>query len=41
MLPLKNRLHKESEINRLLKEGQTFFLPELIIKYTFNKKETN
>ena len=35
MLPLKNRLYKEPEINRLLKEGQTFFLPELIIKYTF------
>ena len=40
MLPLKNRLYKEPEINKLLKEGQTFFLPEFVIKYTFNKQET-
>tara|TARA_B100001964_G_scaffold243497_1_gene321649 strand:+ start:1530 stop:1871 length:342 start_codon:yes stop_codon:yes gene_type:complete len=40
MLPFKNRLYKEQEINKLLKEGHTFFLPEFVIKYNFNKQET-
>ena len=39
MLSKKNRLYKEKEINKALKEGKTFFLPEFIIKYYFNTTE--
>ncbi len=40
MLPKENRLNKEQEIKAVLKKGKTFFLPEFIIKYDFNKEYT-
>ena len=33
MLPKEFRLHKDKDIKRLAKIGQTFFLPEFTIKY--------
>lgn len=39
MLPKENRLHKDKEIKDLVKSGQTFFLPEIVIKYKLNKEE--
>jgi len=39
MLPKENRLHKDKEIKDLAKSGQTFFLPELVIKYKKNKED--
>lgn len=37
MLPKKHRLHTDKEIKDLVKTGQTFFLPEIVIKYKANK----
>lgn len=39
MLPKENRLHTDKEIKDLLKSGQTFFLPEMVIKYKANKED--
>ena len=39
MLSQKNRLHKEKDINKVLKDGKTLFLPEFIIKYYFNNEK--
>ena len=39
MLPKQNRLHKETEIKRLVKSGKTFFLPQLVVKYLGNKED--
>ena len=39
MLPKENRLHTDKEIKDLVKTGQTFFLPETVIKYKVNKEE--
>lgn len=39
MLPKENRLHTDKEIKDLAKSGQTFFLPEMVIKYKANKEE--
>ena len=36
MLPKENRLHLDKEIKDLVKSGQSFFLPELVIKYKAN-----
>jgi ribonuclease P protein component len=38
MLPKEFRLHKDKDIKRLAKIGQTFFLPEFIVKY---QKQSN
>lgn len=40
MLSKNNRLHKEKEIKSLIHRGQTFFLPEFIIKYQQNQKNS-
>ena len=37
MLPKENRLHTDKEIKDLVKTGQTFFLPEMVIKYKANQ----
>ena len=39
MLSKKNRLYREKDINKTLKDGKTFFLPEFIIKYYFNNEK--
>lgn len=39
MLPKEHRLHKDKEIKDLVKSGQTFFLPEMVIKYKKNKED--
>ncbi|MBT4349609.1 ribonuclease P protein component [bacterium] len=39
MLPVAYRLHKETEIKSLIRQGQTFFLPEFIIKYQKTKEK--
>jgi len=39
MLPTAHRLHKETEIKSLIRHGQTFFLPEFIIKYQKTKEK--
>ena len=39
MLPKEFRLHKDKDIKGLAKIGQTFFLPEFIIKY--QKQDNN
>jgi ribonuclease P protein component len=39
MLPKENRLHADKEIKDLVKSGQTFFLPEMVIKYKANKEK--
>lgn len=38
MLPKENRLHKDKEIKDLAKSGQTFFLPEMVLKFKQNKE---
>ena len=39
MLPKENRLHSDKEIKDLVKSGQSFFLPEMVIKYKANQEE--
>jgi ribonuclease P protein component len=39
MLPKENRLHLDKEIKDLVKSGQTFFLPEMVIKYKTNQED--
>lgn len=39
MLPRQHRLHKDSEIKRLVRVGKTFFLPQFTIKYSQNKED--
>lgn len=39
MLPKEHRLHKDTEIKRLVRTGKTFFLPQFIIKYSPNKED--
>ncbi|MFA6307540.1 MAG: ribonuclease P protein component [Patescibacteria group bacterium] len=39
MLPKENRLHLDKEIKDLVKSGQSFFLPELVIKYKANQEQ--
>lgn len=41
MLSKNNRLHKEKEIKSLIHRGQTFFLPEFIIKYQKNQQDSS
>ena len=36
MLSKKNRLYREKDINKTLKDGKTFFLPEFIIIYYYS-----
>lgn len=36
MLPKINRLHSDKEIKNLVRTGQNFFLPELLLKYQKN-----
>jgi len=38
MLPKENRLHLDKEIKALAKSGQSFFLPEMVIKYKANQE---
>lgn len=38
MLPKINRLHKESEIKRLMQTGRAFFLPQFTFKYKITKQ---
>lgn len=38
MLPKINRLHSDKEIKNLVRTGQTFFLPEMLIKYSKNRE---
>lgn len=40
MLAKNNRLHKDKEIKSLIHKGQTFFLPEFVIKYQRNQTES-
>jgi len=40
MLSKINRLSKDEEIKKIVKSGQTFFLPQFVIKYQ-NHKESN
>ena len=39
MLSKNNRLHKDKEIKSLIHKGQTFFLPEFVIKFQKNNSE--
>ena len=39
MLPKENRLHLDKEIKALAKSGQSFFLPEMVIKYKANQED--
>lgn len=39
MLAKNNRLHKETEIKSLIQQGQTFFLPQFVIKYRKNTEK--
>lgn len=39
MLPKENRLHVDKEIKSLIKSGQSFFLPEMVIKYKANQED--
>ena len=38
MLPAAYRLHKETEIKSLTQKGQTFFLPEFVLKFKKTKE---
>ncbi|MCB9803073.1 ribonuclease P protein component [Candidatus Nomurabacteria bacterium] len=40
MLSKNNRLQKDKEIKSLIEKGQTFFLPQFVIKYQKNKENT-
>lgn len=39
MLPKLHRLHQDQEIKSLTKAGQTFFLPQFVIKYQKNQEK--
>ncbi|MCD4760508.1 ribonuclease P protein component [bacterium] len=39
MLPKENRLHQDKEIKAVVQKGQTFFLPQFVIKYQVNKEK--
>jgi len=39
MLPKENRLHTDKEIKSLVRSGQSFFLPEMVIKYKANQED--
>lgn len=39
MLPKENRLHKDNDIKDLVKRGQSFFLPEMVLKYRKQRTE--
>ncbi|PWB38800.1 MAG: ribonuclease P protein component [Parcubacteria group bacterium] len=39
MLPKIYRLHSDKEIKDLVRTGQTFFLPEFVIKYRKNREK--
>lgn len=41
MLPKIHRLHSDADIKNLVRSGQTFFLPQLVIKFKVNREKTS